>query len=174
MQRFAWPLLALLVGLLVLAPVAEAAKRPPRAVLRAAESQARLGPWSYSWSYPSGDKCGAIVADGFPDYGFALSVAHRHARPRVVFLRDRKPRVTRFRAYRKLNRSGLPAGEGERVASAIRPKREDGEIVAWKVRFHVDVVERPYFDLDVRFPLRRLGGCPEGGNASYAFGIERR
>lgn len=170
MRYRAWPLLVLSLSLLTTA-TAEGAQRPPRAELRANGDSVKLSPWSYSWNHRSGAACASAHGDGIPSYKPRIAVAHRHARPQVVFLRDRRPRVTRFRAYRKLNRFGTPDGRGQRVAPTIRPKRRDGEIVGWRVRFRVDVVERPYFDLDVSF--RPRGECSEGGAASYAFGLKR-
>jgi hypothetical protein len=56
----------------------------------------------------------------------------------------------------------------------VVPKRRGGGLGAWAARFRVDVVERPYFSVRARFPLRDEGGlCEDGGNAHYAFGIER-
>jgi hypothetical protein len=98
-------------------------------------------------------------------------VAHDHARPRVVFLRDRRPRVERFRAYAELDGAGQPAGDGRHVGSTVRAKRKNGEVIGWAIRFRVNVARRPYFDLDVDFPPR--GNCNAGGEASYAFGIGR-
>ena len=176
MRRRAWPFL-LLFGLLVGAaspasPPARAAERPPPAELRAGGDSARLAPWTYSWRYPSGQAfCGAVVADGFPGYGPRLSLPHRHARPRVVFLRDRRPHVSRFRAYSEIGDGGTPVGRGKRVRSVVRPKRRRGEVVGWAIAFRVDVVARPYFDLDVSF--RPRGRCGEGGSGSYSFGLER-
>ena len=171
MRSRAWPFLLLALSLLIGTAAAEGAQRPPRAELRANGSAAKLSPWTYTWNHPSGAACASMHADGIPDYRPRLAVAHRHARPQVVFLRDRRPRVTRFRAYRRISRSGLPAGRGQRVASTVRPRRRDGEVTGWRVKFRVDVVARPYFDLHVSF--RPRGRCSEGGAASYAFGIER-
>jgi hypothetical protein len=172
----AWPFLllaALLAAALWVQPAfAAAAKKPPRAGLRANGESARLGPWTYRWQYGAGwSGCQIIIADGTPSYEPRLSVPHRHARPRVVFLRDREPRVERFRAYSEIGDEGTPEGSGRRVRSQVQPKRRGGEIVAWAIRFRVDVVDRPYFDLDVSFQPR--GRCREGGSGSYSFGLER-
>jgi hypothetical protein len=171
----AWPFLllaALLAAALCAQPAfAVAAKKPPRAELRANGESARLGPWTYGWSYPSGNACAAVVSDGFPNYRSRLSVRHRHAQPRVVFLGDRRPRVARFHAYSEISGEGTPEGKGKRVRFQVGPKRRRGEIVGWAIRFGVDVVDRPYFNLKVSF--RPRGRCREGGNASYAFGLQR-
>jgi hypothetical protein len=171
----AWPFLllaALLAAALCVQPAfAVAAKKPPRAELRANGDSARLGPWTYGWQYPSGQSCGSVVSDGLPNYRPRLSVPHRHSQPRVVFLGNRRPRVARFHAYSEISDEGTPEGKGKRVRFQVEPKRHGGETIGWAIRFRVDVVERPYFNLKVSF--RPRGRCREGGNGSYAFGLER-
>lgn len=177
MRTRTWPSLALVVlaGALFggVVSVAAAAKAPPRSELRANGQRERLAPWTWSWTYREGPTsgCAAVVADGGPSYEPVVSVAHRHARPRIVLRRDRRPRVVRFRAYSQLDAQGYPVGHGRRVNSRLRPKRSGGEIVAWALRFRVDVAERPYFDARLRWPGR--GRCRSGGEASYSFGIAR-
>ena len=99
-------------------------------------------------------------------------MAHAHAQPRVVILRDRRPRVRRFQAYAELDSHGSPAGDGKRVESNVKPKRRGGDVIAWVIVFRVNVGARPYFDLDLVYRAR--GRCGEGGRASYAFGIARK
>jgi hypothetical protein len=167
-RRRAWPILVL--ALLLTAPAAEAAKRPPRAKLQGNGESARIGPWSYSWSHPSGPEyCAGVASDGIPGYDARIDVAHPHAKPRVVILRDRRPRVLSFRAYAELDSNGLTNSDGKRVASDVEPRLRNGNVVAWVIAFRVNVAVRPYFDLDLGF--RPRGRCDEGGSASYAFGI---
>jgi hypothetical protein len=166
----AWPFLVLAV--LIAAPLAEAAKRPPRATLHANDQSAKLNAFTYSWTRPTDDGCVEIGADGIPDYSPRIEVAHRHAKPRVLVHRDHRPRVASFRAHRKLNRHGAVAGRGKRVRARVTRKQRGGEFVAWGIAFRVDVVERPYFNLDLEFPGGG-GPCSNGGDASYGFGIAR-
>jgi hypothetical protein len=167
-RRSAWPFLVL--TLLLGAPAAEAAKRPPRAKLHGNGESARIGPWTYSWAFPSGPEyCAEVASDGVPSYDARIDVAHPHARPRLVILRDRRPRVLRFRAHAELDNNGFTQGHGKHVTSRVRPKRRNGDVVAWAIVFRVNVGARPYFDLDLGF--RPRGRCDEGGGGSYAFGI---
>jgi hypothetical protein len=167
-RRRAWPVLVL--TLLLAAPAADAAKRPPRAKLQGNGEAARIGPWTYSWAFPSGPQyCAQVVSEGVPSYHARIDVAHPHARPRVVILRDRRPRVLRFRAYAELDNHGFAKGHGQHVQSDVKPKRRSGEVTGWVIVFRVNVAARRYFDLDLGF--RPRGRCDEGGGGSYAFGI---
>jgi hypothetical protein len=171
-RRRAWPFLVLVAGLLA-APAAQAASRPPVAELRANGESARVIPHSFTWSSPAPpDGCAQLIA-GKTDFVAdrpTLELAHRHARPRVVFLRDRRPKVRQLLSYVRVDAKGRPVGAARLVETDVRPRRRSGKVVAWAVQFRVDVRTRPYFRLDVTFP-RRSARCHEGGRASYGFGF---
>ena len=171
-RKRAWPVLVL--AALIAAPVAEAAKRPPRATLHAAGESVRLGPYSYGWMGPQGrGECVGVDGDGVPNYAPRMSIPHRHGKPRVVLHRDRRPRIEDFRAHRALTGHGSVAGRGKRVRARLFERRRGGEVVAWVIAFRVDVVDRPYFRLELRYPERGSASCPSGGYADYGFGIAR-
>jgi len=167
-------LVFLAVALSVVAvPSAGAHGGPPRVELHVNNEQTGLGSWSYSWSSGAGrGSCSSLVADGIPNYEPDAKVDSLHARPRIYFLRDQRPRVQSFRAYSKLDENGWTTGPAERIRARLSRVRQDGEVVAWKLRFRTEVVDERYFDLDVSFEkLDRR--CGDNGEASYAFGLER-
>ena len=161
-----------LVCLLLGAGHAAAWKGPPRAYLHVNEERAQIHPWTYEWNRAEGaNSCSSLIADGFPGYEPDPSVDSFHVRPRVFFMRDQKPRVTSFRAYSSLGEHGYPTGPSEAVNSSVHRVKDNGEVVAWKVRFATTVADKRYFDLDVAF--ERAGRCGNNGSASYSFGLER-
>ena len=176
MRKRAWPFLLLAAASLLAAGSALAHERPPRAELHANGEAADISPFTYGWQSPAGGgQCSDLVADGIPNYRPKLSVDTLHARPTIVFLRDQRPRIRYFRAYSKLGHDPRwPAGDGKRVRARIGRLREGGEVVAWVIRFRVEVVRFRYFDLNVRFESTGgHPGCRETGDASYAFGLRR-
>ena len=159
MRQRAWPFLVL-VAVFAAAPLTDAAENPPRAELRANGNSARLAPYTYGWIGQQHGGCAGLDSDGFPGYAPLLSVAHRHARPRVLFQRNHKPNVQSFRAYRRIDdESRRATGGRKKVRSRLRPKRKNGEVVGWTIAFHVNVAKRPYFDLAVSFPPRTEETC---------------
>ncbi len=157
---------------IALAPAAQAHDRPPRVKLHVDDEVRAIGSWTYTWNHGSGGgACGSIHADGIPNYEPRASVDSLHATPRLFFLRDQQPRVESFRAYSQLDEHGWVTGSSERVDGRLSRVRRNGELVAWKLRFHTEVVDERYFDLTVSFA--RQGRCGDNGGASYAFGLER-
>ena len=171
-RRSAWSIFVVL-AVLVTGSTVSASETPPRAKAQGNGEAQRLRPLTFSWSFPSGPKlCATTSSDGFfPSYDLVLTTEHSHAHPRILFLRDRRPRVRSFRAHHRLNtKTGHTAGRGKRVRFRVEPKLEGGEVVSWVVPFRVNVAGRPYFNLSVSYPGR--GRCNEGGSATYDFRIE--
>jgi hypothetical protein len=171
-RRRAW--LFLLLGAVLAGAPVQAADGPPRAKLRANSQVVPMVPDRDYWSHRAGPD--ACLSRGSGVIPFAvddpmMELDHRHARPRLLFLRDRKPRVRRVRAYTDVGRKGAPQGAAARLSAQVAPIRRRREVRAWVVSFRVDASERPYVRVDVGFP-RRPGPCSEGGNASYGFGFE--
>lgn len=172
-------LAATCLALAVAPAVGLAATKPPDTKLRTKGDQASVGSSTYAWSFPPGSPgpfkgCGTVHADGVYSYEPILSVRHNQAKTTMIFFRDRKPVVTRFRAHSTLDDNGSPKGRGRHVKNGVLPRRVDGEITSWKVLFRADAGRRPFMDMHVSFPIRQVNGCDEGGGAFYSFGIERR
>lgn len=90
------------------------------------------------------------------------------------FTGQRAPRRVRITGYRRLSESGLPASRGRNYRPRLRPRRRDGEIVAWVARPRISVKHRLHLTLFAAWPDR--SGClPDGpeDSAYWSFGLRR-
>jgi hypothetical protein len=175
--RGARPFLVLgLAGIAAAAAVAPAAghdHRVPRAAVHVNEQVDRVHYWTSSWVFgDNGDECGTAHADGFPSYQPQFGVDHPHATPRIWFHKRQRPRAVHARSYSRLDDNGVPVGTGTRLHPRhLRPRREEGEIVAWIARVRVSVAPMSFIGFRARW--RDEDGCGGSQGAEWSFSLTR-
>lgn len=127
---------------------------PPKTHLRFRDEQRRGGSYSWQWTncYVNG-MCSSTIAD----YAARTRpLRPLHAEPGAaasIRIGTRyRPDVWRLSMHRRLDDLFFPAGRGRTVTAALRPFMENGERVAWDVRFELPATgERVFFVMHARW-----------------------
>lgn len=136
--------------------------RVPRVMLRTGEMRQRGVLQSLTWIRRGERHCSRVSGVGLPDWPRGLE--HRSGELAVLRFRKRQaPTSVAVVAWRGVNRSGVPRGEGETIPFVLSPLVSDGEVVAWEATFLPAPTPRHYF-IEARAEWTDMDGC--GGTQS--------
>jgi hypothetical protein len=166
------PVVAMSCALWVLPPSAGAHDhRPPRAVVRSAGERQPAGPWTSTWSRPSGEnECVVTHGDGFPNYRRPAMQWWPGRKIHLRLFKRHKPRWLVIRMFVRLDDTGSVTGRGRRADYRLRRARVNGKRV-WIAGFFGRRTRRHLY-LAVRVNYRDVEGC--GGPQTMSLAYHRR
>ena len=130
-------------------PAAAAGERfpVPDATLEVGNREQRGRLWTGQWVTPPDEdsQCSVLVMDGLPiPPGNGLEVARGHVRGEIVIDLEQRPRRLKAMGFTELNEDRFPEPPRVAIEQRLRPLREGGEVVAWRLRFSTFVEDHVY------------------------------